>query len=81
MRLTCIPESGLHGFTDEVLDLDHQTYAKECAIDIPGPEIDELGRLTQQLSMLSLGTPFGESARPGRSGLIRMCESHTSGRR
>ena len=38
----------MQGFTDEVLDLDHETYARECAIDIPGPETDYLGRLAQQ---------------------------------
>ena len=48
VRLICIPEGGLQGFTDEVLDLDHETYARECAIDIPGPETDYLGRLAQQ---------------------------------
>jgi Carbon-nitrogen hydrolase len=48
VRLICIPEGGLQGFTDEVLDLDHETYAEECAIDIPGPETDSLGRLAQQ---------------------------------
>ena len=48
VRLICIPEGGLQGFTDEVLDLDHVGYARECAIDIPGPETDYLGRLAQQ---------------------------------
>ena len=48
VRLICIPEGGLQGFTDEVLDLDHETYARECAIDIPGPETEYLGRLAQQ---------------------------------
>ena len=48
VRLICIPEGGLQGFTDEVLDLDHETYALECAIDIPGPETEYLGRLAQQ---------------------------------
>ncbi len=28
------------GFNDEVLDLDHEEFARECAIDIPGPETD-----------------------------------------
>ena len=48
VRLICVPEGGLQGFTDEVLDLDHETYSRECAIDIPGPETDYLGRLAQQ---------------------------------
>ena len=37
MRLIAIPEGALQGFNDEVLDLDHETFARECAIDIPGP--------------------------------------------
>ena len=48
VRLICVPEGGLQGFTDEVLDLDHEAYARECAIDIPGPETDYLGKLAQQ---------------------------------
>ena len=48
VRLICIPEGGLQGFTDEVFDLDHEEYARECAIDIPGPETDELGKLAQK---------------------------------
>jgi predicted amidohydrolase len=48
VRLICIPEGGLQGFTDEVFDLDHESYAAECAIDIPGPETDSLGRLARE---------------------------------
>ena len=48
VRLVAIPEGALQGFNDEVLDLDHETFARECAIDIPGPETDELGRLARQ---------------------------------
>ena len=36
------PEGALQAFNDEVLDLDHATFARECAIDIPGPETDAL---------------------------------------
>src|SRR6478735_8422659 len=43
VRLVAIPEGGLQAFNDEVLDLDHQTFARECAIDIPGPETEFLG--------------------------------------
>ena len=28
----------MQGFNDEVLDLDHATFAETCAIDVPGPE-------------------------------------------
>ncbi len=43
-----VPEGALQGFNDEVLDADHATFAAECAIDIPGPETDELGRLARK---------------------------------
>jgi predicted amidohydrolase len=48
VRLVAIAEGALQGFTDEVMDLDHETYARECAIDIPGPETDRLGALARQ---------------------------------
>src|SRR6476660_4514337 len=48
VRLIAIPEDALQGFNDEVLDLDHETFARECAIDIPGPETDALGRLARK---------------------------------
>jgi beta-ureidopropionase len=43
VRLIALPEGALQGFNDEVLDLDHVQFARECAIDIPGPETDALG--------------------------------------
>jgi hypothetical protein len=48
VRLICIPEGGLQGLTDEVFDSDHVQFARECAIDIPGPETDALGKLARQ---------------------------------
>ena len=42
VRLIAFPEGALQGFNDEVLDADHATFARECAIDIPGEETDEL---------------------------------------
>jgi predicted amidohydrolase len=48
VRLVVIPEGGLQAFNDEVLDLDHATYARECAIDIPGPETRFLGDLARR---------------------------------
>lgn len=44
VRLIAIPEGALQGFNDEVLDLDHAEFARTCAIDIPGPETDRLGK-------------------------------------
>jgi predicted amidohydrolase len=48
VRLVAIPEGALQGFNDEVLDLDHETFARECAIDIPGEETEELGKLARE---------------------------------
>ena len=48
VRLVAIPEGALQGFTDEVMDTDHEEYARECAIDIPGPETERLGRLARE---------------------------------
>jgi len=45
VRLIAYPEGALQGFNDEVMDLDHVTYANSCAIDIPGPETDALGQI------------------------------------
>src|SRR3954468_20254316 len=48
VRLVAVPEGALQGFNDEVLDLDHATFAPDCAIDVPGPETAELGRLARK---------------------------------
>src|ERR1041385_3778054 len=44
VRLIAIPEGALQGFNDEVLDLDHVEFARQCAIDVPGEETERLGR-------------------------------------
>ena len=49
VRLIALPEGALQGFNDEVLDLDHVQYARECAIDIPGGETDALGAIARYL--------------------------------
>jgi predicted amidohydrolase len=48
VRLVAIPEGALQGFTDEVMDLDHEQYARECAIDIPGPETERIGAMARR---------------------------------
>ena len=48
VRLIAIPEGALQGFNDEVLDVDHVEFARECAIDIPGEETESLGKLARQ---------------------------------
>ena len=48
VRLIAFPEGALQAFNDEVLDMDHVTFARECAIDIPGPETDALGDIAKE---------------------------------
>ena len=48
VRLIAIPEGALQGFNDEVTDVDHAEYARTCAIDIPGPETNALGRIARE---------------------------------
>jgi predicted amidohydrolase len=48
VKLVAIPEGALQGFTDEVMDLDHEQYARECAIDVPGPETEKLGEWARE---------------------------------
>jgi len=48
VRLIAFPEGALQAFNDEVLDLDHATFARECAIDIPGEETEFLGKLAKE---------------------------------
>jgi beta-ureidopropionase len=48
VRLIALPEGALQAFNDEVLDLDHVQYARECAIDIPGRETDTLGAIARE---------------------------------
>ena len=63
VRLVAIPEGALQGFNDEVLDLDHATYARECAIDVPGPETDFLGELARHWNAFVMAP--GQGAPPG----------------
>src|SRR5215467_4686294 len=51
VRYVAVPEGGLQGFTDEVFDSDHQTYARETAIEIPGPETDLLGEIAREFGV------------------------------
>lgn len=54
VRLTAIPEGGLQGFNDEILDVDHAEFARTCAIDIPARA--QLGRVRRGARQ---GTPRG----------------------
>lgn len=51
VRLLAIPEGALMGFNDEVLDVDHVDFANTCAIDIPGHETDEIGKLAREFQV------------------------------
>src|SRR5438445_174133 len=49
VRLIAFPEGALQAFNDEVLDLDHATFARECAIDIPAEETEALGKTGNEI--------------------------------
>jgi len=55
VRLIAIPEGGLQAFNDEVMDLDHATFANTCAIDIPGPETDYIADLAKHWNAYIMG--------------------------
>src|SRR5437763_10826600 len=55
VRLVALPEGALQGFPDEVFDLDHVTYARESAIDIPGTETAFLGDLAKHWNVFIMG--------------------------
>jgi predicted amidohydrolase len=48
VRLIAFPEGALQAFNDEVLDLDHAQFARDCAIDIPGTETEALGQIARE---------------------------------
>ncbi len=48
VRLICIPEGCLQGFTDEVFDWDHEKYVEDMALDVPGEETEALARKAVQ---------------------------------
>src|SRR5919107_1324294 len=66
LRLVAIPEGALQGFTDEGMDLDHETYARECAIDVPGAVLQR--RLHHRaVRRGDLEAPQGRAAAAGRA--------------
>jgi len=48
VKLVCLAEGALTGFTDEVFDVPHVTAARDFYIDIPGAESKVLGELARQ---------------------------------
>ena len=80
VRLIALPEGALQGFNDEVLDLDHVQFARECAIDIPGPETDALGVARARVQCLHHGAGQGASSRLEGSLLQRRLHPRSQGR-
>jgi hypothetical protein len=67
VRLIAIPEGALQGFNDEVLDLDHEGFARECAIDVPGPETEYLGQAGPAVEHVPDGPGEGPAPRISRA--------------
>lgn len=55
VRLVAIPEGVLQSFNDEIMDRQHTDYLEHVAIDIPGPETDQLGQLARQYKTYLIG--------------------------
>jgi predicted amidohydrolase len=55
-KLVTIPEGALQGFPDEIRDTDHEQYAAECAIEIPGPETDRLAEICARYGVFLMAT-------------------------
>jgi predicted amidohydrolase len=51
VRYVALPEGALQGFTDEVFDTDHAQYARDSAIEIPGPETRVLGEIAREFGV------------------------------
>ena len=66
VRLVALPEGALQGFNDEVLDLDHATFAETCAIDVPGPETDALGEICREYGVYLMAPGQGSPPRVAR---------------
>jgi beta-ureidopropionase len=47
VKLIALPEGALTGFPDEIFNIPHVTAARDIFIDIPGEEMEYLGRLAQ----------------------------------
>lgn len=48
VKLVVLAEGAIQGFGDEWRNVDQAEYARECVIDIPGPETETLGEKAKQ---------------------------------
>ena len=55
VKVICLAEGALTGFTDEIFDLPHVLAARELYIDIPGEETEHLGRLAKLYDTYIIG--------------------------
>src|SRR5947208_16521174 len=59
VRLIAFPEAALQAFNAELLDLDHVKFARECAIEIPGDETEELGKIAGKCNVVIMAQEKG----------------------
>jgi predicted amidohydrolase len=55
VKIVALAEGAIQGFTDEIFDVDHVTFAREVAIEIPGEETEFLGELARQYQTYIIG--------------------------
>src|SRR3989442_4008205 len=66
VRLIAFPEGALQAVNDEVLDLDHAPFGRECAIDIPGDETEALGKIAKEFNAIVM--PQAKARHPDLKG-------------
>lgn len=64
VKLAVIPEGGLQGFTDEVMDMNHKEYRDKIAVDIPGKETDQLGEYAREFDVYLIGSMKEKAVNP-----------------
>ena len=55
VKIIALAEGALTGFTDEIFDLPHVMAARDLFIDIPGEEMEHLGRLAKLYNTYIIG--------------------------
>ncbi len=55
VKLVCLAEGALTGFTDEIFDLPHVEAANTMFIDVPGEETERLGKLAKLYNTYIIG--------------------------
>ncbi len=64
VKLAVIPEGGLQGFTDEIMDMNMKEYRDKIAVDIPGKETDRLGEYAREFGIYIVASMKEKAVNP-----------------